>query len=104
MDETKNGDTSRHVQDTLRVVFVPLPDEGTYDLAITPREAFLFLVMSAAEYWKSPCDDLHCEVCYEFVTSWKSLYGALDADDRLAVEEALEDYDTRAPQFPQSLR
>lgn len=85
--------------ETLRVVFYP-----AYDLTITPQEAVFFLSMSAVEFWASPCDDLHCEVCDDFTHSWHGLYRALDAVDRLAVENALEARNTRPPAFPQGLR
>ena len=79
-------------------------DRRPADVVITPREAVLFLTMSATAYATTPCDDLHCEVCYEYVSSWMSIYQALDANDRLAVEDLLELYDVRAPAFPKGLR
>jgi len=78
-----------------------VPEGSTpYDLVITPREAILFLSLSAVEYWNNPCLDTRCEVCHEFAACWKSLYNSLDAADRAAVEESLERNDSRAPTFP----
>jgi hypothetical protein len=104
MNEPVDRDTDRQDQDTLRVVFVPLPSGMAPDLVVTPREAVLFLGMSAAEFAAKPCEDIFCEVCHEFVASWRSLYSALDAADRAAVEQYLEEGDCRAPTFPQAIR
>jgi hypothetical protein len=73
------------------------------DLVISQREAVPFLVMSAREYAATPCEDTHCEACYEFVYAWKSVYQALGATYRAAVEAGLEHADIRAPAFPQGL-
>lgn len=91
-------------EDTLDVLVMQITARSGPGIVLEPDEAAMFLVMSANEYWRHPCDDLHCEVCYEFVTIWKSVYSALDAVDRLAVENLLEAYNTRAPAFPWSLR
>lgn len=104
MADAPNPDTGRHDQDTLRVVIVQLGPPAKPDLIITAQEAVLFLTMSASEYSKMPCEDIRCEVCYEFVATWKSLYQALDAHDRAAVEATLEERDIRAPSFPQAIR
>jgi len=84
-------------------IWVTLPPTS-YDLTISPREAIFFLSMSAAEFAATPCDDPYCELCYEFVSSWQSLYSSLDAVDRATVEASLEEHDIRAPAHPKGIR
>lgn len=92
-------------QEELLALLIPIPfSQQEPEIVLTKREVVVFLSMSAAEYAATPCDDLHCEVCDEFVSSWKSIYGALDATHRGAVEDALESYNVRAPAYPKGLR
>jgi hypothetical protein len=104
MPTTPDPDTERHDQDTLRVLFWQVGEASAPDLVVTAREMVLFLTMGASDYSKTPCEDIHCDICYEFVATWRSLYQALDAHDRATVEAYLEERDVRAPTFPQALR
>lgn len=99
-------DTSTSIpeEEPARVCVWGAPAPTRYDLTISPREAIMFLAMSAVEFDTSPCDDPFCEVCYEYVSSWQSLYSSLDAVDRAAVEAFLEDRDIRAPAHPKGIR
>jgi len=96
--------TSVPEEGVVRIYAWGAPAPTWYDLTISPREAIFFLSMSAAEFAATPCDDLYCEVCYEFVSSWQSLYQSMDAADRATVEAALEERDIRAPAHPKGIR
>ena len=104
MSNRDEPDAGRDYIDLVALMILDGGDRHAPDLVISPREAVTFLVMSAKEYAAAPCEESQCEVCYSFVASWKSLYQALGATDRLVVEGALEQYDVRAPTFPSAIR
>jgi hypothetical protein len=66
-------------------------------IVLTADEACVFLLMSAFEHQAQDCQEVGCEVCRAFVDMWHSVYQALPADKRLAVETTLEDGNTRTP-------
>jgi hypothetical protein len=66
-------------------------------IVLTADEACVFLLMSAFEYQAVDCQEVGCDVCRGFVDMWHSVYQALPAEKRLAVETSLEDGNTRAP-------
>jgi hypothetical protein len=70
-------------------------------LILTEDEACVFLLMSAYEYAAVDCQETGCDICKSFVEMWHSVYSALSASKRLAVEETLSDSDTRTPAVPE---